>query len=458
MRLHRLSILVLPLVLAPPAPAQEPADTTVADTLPAGLAPDTTAQDTARARRDSLEAEIARELGLEAVPQDTARAARDTLEAEIARELGADTAAAAPPEPPYGGPGPQIGSQTLNPDISVIGDFLSDFSPERSTIEEGDRHQMREIELGLQAAVDPYFRGDFFVALKEGEIELEEGFLTTLGLPHGFQAKLGRFHLPFGKVNLTHRPELRTIEYPRVIQEFFGDDGLASAGLWASKIFSPLGFYQELIGGVGNDLGEGVRGGRGEEPEGEAGEELEGEDEEENDEGGDDLLDDLGDRLFLGHFKNSVDLTEAANLEVGLSAATGRDRPGEAGAERLTFYGINAIYRWRPAAAGLYKSVVLQAEAAWRDSEEETDFGAFVFGQYQIGRRWYVAGRYDYVRHPAEPDEKENGISAYLTLFPSEFSLFRLGYEHRLLELADDVDRLILQAVVVLGTHRPHPF
>jgi hypothetical protein len=102
---------------------------------------------------------------------------------------------------------------------------------------------------------------------------------------------------------------------------------------------------------------------------------------------------------------------------------------------------------------------VLQAEAGWRHTEAETVFGGFALAQYQIGRRWYLGARYDHVEHPeTEPRERENSISGYLTLFPSEFSLFRLAYEHRALELADDLDRMVVQAVVTLGPHRPHPF
>lgn len=432
-------VLALLVVAAATVHAQEPADSLVADSA-ARVRQDSVAADSAaRAERDSLAAEVARELGVDSVTAAAGPAA-------------ADSAVYGPPQPAARG-----APQSFNPDLSVIGDFLVDLSPDEPALEEGDRFLMREVELGFQATVDPYFRGDFFIALKEGEIELEEGYLTTLALPSGLQARAGRFHLPFGKVNLTHRPELHTIEYPRVVQVFFGDDGFATTGLWASKILAPLGFYQELIGVAGNDLGEGIG---AEEPAGEedAGDPGEDDDRDDGDDDGD-LLDDLGDRLFLGHLKNYVDLSEAANLEIGGSVATGEDRPGEADASRLTFWGIDAILRWRPPAAALYRSLILQGEAVWRDGPVATDFGAFLFGQWQVGRRWYVGARYDFVEHPEpEADESENALSGYLTYYPSEFSLFRLGYEHRALELEDDEDRVLVQATVTLGPHRPHPF
>ena len=105
---------------------------------------------------------------------------------------------------------------------------------------------MREVELALGANVDPYFRGDFILGVSDEEgISIEEGYLTTTSLPWQLQVRVGRFHLPFGKQNTTHRAELHTIEYPYVIQRFLGDHGGKGTGLVLSKIFSPFGFYQE---------------------------------------------------------------------------------------------------------------------------------------------------------------------------------------------------------------------
>ena len=132
-------------------------------------------------------------------------------------------------------------------------------------------------------------------------IEVEEGYVTTLAVPANLQARLGKFLLPFGKVNLTHRAELQMFDYPLVHREFFGEEGFSSTGVWGSWIGDPLGFYQELSivgaeGMVAHEHGEESHGGS--------------------------LADDLGDRLWLAHFKNSLDLTPASNLELGASWAT----------------------------------------------------------------------------------------------------------------------------------------
>lgn len=375
-----------------------------------------------------------------AAPSDTLPTLEE-LEARLMGELGeADSAA------PTAAAGP-VGS--LNPDLSVIADFLVDLSPDEATLEGGDRFQLRELEVGIQGAVDPYFRYDAFLGLHAGEIEVEEAYATTLSLPAGLQARLGKFLLPFGKVNLTHRAELSMFDYPLVVQEYFGEEGFSSTGVWGSTVGRPLGFYQELSVVAAN----GAEAGHGPEDE----EEEEPEDEEEPHGRG--LIDDLADRLWVAHLRNSIDVTEAANLELGGSWGTS---VGEEEHERVrtTLYGVDATWRWKPPARARYRSAMLQAEAVWRDEvdgELGTRMGAFLFGQWQLSRRWFVAGRVDRVQLPEEDATLRAGQVA-LRWFPTEFSQFRLVYERRDPDIGDPLDRVILQTTFALGPHRPHPY
>src|SRR5438045_6418608 len=62
-------------------------------------------------------------------------------------------------------------SKALNPDISVIGDFIS--SAGHNRVDPTPSFQMHESELGLQAVVDPYARADFFLSFGEEGVNLE---------------------------------------------------------------------------------------------------------------------------------------------------------------------------------------------------------------------------------------------------------------------------------------------
>ena len=380
------------------------------------------------------------------------RAAPDTtasleeIEARLLEELGAVDSATA--DSVAGAPTSAPEARSLNPDLSLITDFLVDLSPDEPTIEGDDRFQLREVEVGIQGSVDPYFRYDAFLAIHGGEIEVEEGYATTLGLPAGLQAKIGQFRLPFGKVNLTHRPELQTIDFPLLHQEFFGEEGLASAGVWLSAIGAPLGFFQEVSLAATNGAEQHAHT-----------EEHAGEEEipDEDPGTGKDLFDDLADRLWVAHLKNSWDLSPAANLEVGSSWATSAtDEPERV---RTSLYGLDAIWRWKPLAQAKYRSAVLQGEVAWRNvaGSGETHAGAFAFGQYQLSRRTYVGARYDYVDQPEDGASLQSG-QAILRVFPTEFSQLRLVYERQIPEEGDAVDRLLFQTTFALGPHRPHAY
>ncbi|MBI5439789.1 MAG: hypothetical protein HY900_01105, partial [Deltaproteobacteria bacterium] len=130
-----------------------------------------------------LVASLARAADLEerlrVLEKETA-AQRQTIE-----DLRRDLQAAQPPTPPQT-------SSLLNPNISAIGWFQAQGGRTPGDLDQHDAFELREVELGFQAVVDPYARADFFIAVNPEEgVDLEEGYLTLLALPLGFQAKLG---------------------------------------------------------------------------------------------------------------------------------------------------------------------------------------------------------------------------------------------------------------------------
>jgi hypothetical protein len=355
--------------------------------------------------------------------------------------------------------------QRLLPDISVVGDFVGDFSPDGSTQEGGERFAVREVEVAAQAAVDPYFRADVFLGISDAEgIAIEQAYLTTTSLPHGIEARIGRFLMPFGKQNTTHRHDLHTTEYPWVIQTFFGAEGLKGTGLYASRVFAPFGFYQELQATVVDGLGEPVEGLTTAEPINRR-------------------LDGLG---VSARLRNYVDLSQAANLELSFSALTGKlaravDLPDDAAvnalATRQTTLAADLTYRWRPLQQGLYRSVMLQAEVMHQINDDpgatvtlpdgttagflgprRSFTGGYAFGRYQVSQRTFLGVRYDWVQDPAGDGDALTAGSGYLEFFPSEFSKLSAAFERLMPAEGDAVNRILLQATFAIGPHKPHPF
>jgi hypothetical protein len=359
----------------------------------------------------------------------------------------------------------------LLPDISTIGEVIGDFTPDSSTQESGRRIDIREVELAIGAAVDPYFRADVILGLNDLErISIEESYITAVALPGGLQGRLGRFHMPIGKQNTTHRGELQTIEYPYVIQRFLSPDAGKGTGLWLSEIFSPFGFYEELqLTGVDHF---------GEDEEGLVTRETANK-----------RLSGLG---FSARLRNYIDITEATNIEISGSAATGRraqpitcgglascaDFEGTPGVNaRQSLAGADVTLRWKPLQQALYRSFILQAEWMRQLNERDPSLpivpgtsvayagpsrdydGVYVFARYQLAQRRFLGARFDWVQDLLYAGRTFRAASGYLQFFPTEFSKFVFEYEHTMPPAGEkSLNRFLFQSTFAVGPHRPHPF
>jgi hypothetical protein len=346
----------------------------------------------------------------------------------------------------------------LLPDISVVGDLIADLSPDGTTQEDGSRLGVREVELAVQAAVDPTFRADVFLGFSDAEgVHIEQAFMTATSLP--IEVRLGRFLTPFGKQNLLHRHDLHTIDHSLVVQRLLGEEGLKSTGLYLGQSLAPFGFFQELILTAAEGLAEHEH----------EGEELITEEP---------ISKDLGGLAYSARLRNYWDLSEAANLEISGSVLTGKvarelDIPsGEitAVALRQTTFGADVTFRWRPPAQGLYKSFILQSEFMMQQNDNvevavspapvqlDNFSGLYVFGRYQVGRRSYLGARFDTVEDPEFDGERTNAFSGIWQFYPSEFSKLVAKFERVSPKSFEAFNRFILQATFALGPHKPHPF
>jgi hypothetical protein len=407
-----------------------------------------------------------------------AKAVRDSI--ALMKELGA---AVADPTASGGASNVPVGPQSgptnprLLPDFSAVGDFVGDLSPQGTTQADKARFSVREVELAVQSVVDPYFRGDVFLGISDLEgISIEQAYLTTTALPNQFEARLGRFLLPFGKQNTTHRHDLHTIEYPYVIQRLLSDDGLKGTGVWVSRVFAPLGFYQELQVTAVDRLSPQVDTLVPLEP----------------------VNKSLGGLGFSARLRNYADISEAQNVELSFSAMTGkRAQPLSPVYAALLANGVNAVaarqstlgadltYRWRPLQQGLYESFILQGEVMHQMNERDPTLpllaplpcpstgcsfssayagptrdytGAYLFARYQTGQRTFLGARYDWVQDPERDGRTLDAGSVYLEWYPSEFSKLSAGYEAYRPSGETLVNRILVQATFSLGPHKPHPF
>ena len=331
--------------------------------------------------------------------------------------------------------------QSMNPNISIIGDFIGHFISEEGG-ELDDQFLFREVELGFSAAVDPYARADFFISLGqeedgEWEVGLEEGYVTFLSIPWGLQPRVGRFKSTFGKANPMHAHALPWVEYPLMIQNYFGDEGLAGDGVGVNWLVpNPWDKFIELSYEATNNDNVMFAG-------------------HESD-----------DLLHVVHLKDFFDLSDASTLELGLSYATAPNNDGHGGS-RTDVAGADLTFRWRPPRAGLYKSFLWQTEYMAASAElpqgEVDSWGLYSALDFQFARRWTAGARYDYSEMPYDSDLEEEAYSGFLTFMQSEFLYWRLAYRHterNFITLIDekDADEIFLQMNFGLGPHRAHKY
>jgi hypothetical protein len=337
-------------------------------------------------------------------------------------------------------------AKALNPDISVIGDFIAGAG--HNPLNPTPAFQMHESEVGLQAIVDPYARADFFISFGETGVNVEEGFITFTALPAGFVAKAGKMRAAFGKVNTLHNHVLPWVDRPLVNQNLVGgEDGINDAGLSVEHIIpAPKNWFLDFTGQTFRGDSADVY-----------------------------TSSNKNDLSVVGHLRGYRDLTDNSNLDLGVSYSRGHNLFGSAFITNL--YGVDATYHWKPLQRSIYKSFIARSEFIWRQQNQpsllacqtitcppntaagfQRAFGFYASGDFQFARRWFVGGRVDQSDRAFNSHLDDKGGSFVLTYWPSEFAQIRGQY--RFTRYADrfDAHEAFIQLQFALGAHGAHPF
>ncbi len=389
-------------------------------------------------------------------------------------------------EAPAGGSPRSLGgasalAKALNPDISMIGDFLGSVGgnspPPHAQQTQFRSLELHESELGVQAVVDPYARADFFLTFGEQGVSVEEGYITFTSLPVGLVARVGKMRAAFGKVNTMHNHVLPWADRPLVTDNLVGgEDGIDDAGFSVTRNFAgPKKIFLEATGQL-------FRG-----------------------DSGDPLAHPLfassgkSDVSTVEHLRGYRDITESTNLDLGVSFARGHSDLGNTllanpltgatvplnaaqafpGRNFITYlYGADATLRWKPLRRSIYHSFVARSEFIWNLRQQlnsllaggavpilaaqyapatKRSFGYYVSADYQLARRWFIGGRFDSSQRAVSPGI-DHGTSLVLTYWPSEFLQLRGQYRFTRYAEGINANELLTQVQFVLGAHGAHPF
>jgi hypothetical protein len=428
-----------------------------------------------------------------AVSPDEA-AEKKKLEEQLTVELqqnqaGSTNTAPAETASPYAGWSPsapltvaRAGSAYMNISFDVLMDVGGSTANDPSAfLQLGDHDpikngfSLRNAEIAVDGAVDPYFKGFGNIVLKldqnnETEIELEEAYLLSTSLPANLQVKAGQFFANFGRQNSQHPHQWAFVDAPIILTRAFGPDGLRSIAAQVSWL-APTPFFTELS--VGAFDGQGGTSFSFRNPGGDDGT---GPGRFMGRETIDRTLQGLDDVLYVTRLSSSFDVTDEQTLVAGISAALGPNDTGPS--TRTEVYGTDLYWKWKPSNAGAgFPFVSWQTEALYRrfeagadpaaalPAETLKDWGFYSQVLWGFKPRWVAGLRGEYANGndttpvPGEVFRGERTrVSPVVTFYPSEFSKIRLQYNYDHGAQFGDEHSVWLQMEFLLGAHGAHKF
>ena len=445
------------------------------------------------ARIDSLEAGLCPAEAGAAPSKPSGNARADSLAAtldrlnrrvEALRSLQcAPRAAGQPAAPQPAAPSPEIppartGGAYMNIGFVALTDFGWSTEPDVGSLQLGD-HDPRvrgftipNVELALDGAVDPYFKGFSNIVYKLDEngetgVELEEAYFLTTSLPGNLQIKGGQFFTEFGRQNPQHPHSWAFVDQPLVLNRMFGPDGLRSQGARVSWLV-PTSWYTEAMVSILNSAGGTTFSFRSDE----SSEIHGGVPAERGVRGAQDLL-------IVPRIATSIDLTDTQVLLLGVSAAFGPNNSG-AGA-KTQIYGADIYWKWKSSTAAQgFPFVSWQTEALYRrydaagrvsaDNPTITlppeilrDRGVYSQVLWGVKPRWVAGLRGEFASGDNAAFDSQLRtdrfrLSPNVTWYPTEFSKLRLQYNYDHREGIGSDHSVWLQFEFVLGAHASHKF
>jgi hypothetical protein len=269
--------------------------------------------------------------------------------------------------------------------------------------------------------------------------------------------KVGKMRAAFGKVNTLHNHVLPWVDRPLVTQNLVGgEDGIDDAGLSVSRILpAPKGIFMEGTAQVFRGDSENIY-----------------------------RANKRSDLSTVEHLRIYHDINDNTNIDLGGSWSRGRS-PFGPGWNQL--YGFDGTLRWKPLARSIYHSFVARTELIWARTVAggvffapqtpilRTPFGMYASAEYQLGRRWFIGGRYDNSQRvcglPTNPETttdcsaarfasllRDQGGAFTLTYWPSEFSQVRTQLRRVRYGEGLTANEVLFQFMFSMGAHGAHPF
>jgi hypothetical protein len=330
-----------------------------------------------------------------------------------------------------------------------------------------------ESELGISANVDHLFRGVLIASISpdSDSIGVEEGYIQTLGLSHGFTVKAGRSFSAIGYQNQIHAHAWDFTDAPLVMKAFLGgqlsEDGVQVKWVAPSELYLDLG--AEFARGRAFPATTPNKNGAGSVN---VFTHL-----------GGDIGASLAWQAGLSYYQTSPEDRGYDDPLNGISNSfTGRSR----------LWAASGVLKWAPNGNATGTNFKLQGEyfrrkedgdltfdpagAALTDGYTSNQSGWYLQGVYQFMPHWRAGYRYDELSSgttsiglvgsgaltpadfPILADYKPKRHTAMIDWSPSEFSRVRLQFARDYSRMGEPDNQIFLQYIVSLGAHGAHTF
>jgi hypothetical protein len=343
--------------------------------------------------------------------------------------------------------GAERSQQALNPEISVVGDFLAKarldapYSPYSTPL-------FRVAGIHFESDLDPFSHTKITVGAKPGGAEVGEAYIVWSGLVKSMSFTVGKIRQQFGVVNRWHVPSLDQVMFPLAMTTILGEEGLNQTGLSVDWMVPPLWAHS-------NELKLEVTGSDNKH-----------------------LFSGAGNHYIpcgLLHLNSYYDLTRNTYLEFGVTGLGGvnstyadeQTQRGVPGERRYTFCGgADLTVLWEPVDRRHYTHLVWRSEFYFARKEVLNNsvkidtieaYGAYSYLQKKWSERIETGMRFDYTT-PFRPDNSGLyllQITPYLTFWQSPWVKLRLEYHYGYDEdTEEDNHDIVLQMTWAAGPHK----
>ena len=329
-----------------------------------------------------------------------------------------------------------------NPDISAIGQVIGKYTDDSASgVAKKPTLELGEVELMLDAALNPYVNGAFVFSLSQESFEIEEAYASVIrGLPWNLGLKAGKYRLGFGRLNPTHPHAYPFISTPHIMDPGIakllpGTESFNDVAIQASSLI-PVGDNYSLL--ISGDLLQG----NSFHP---------------------DTTVNTADFGYLARIDNSFLIADNIPSSVGFSFTRGTSNPAARTKDVVVGTDVKTKLTLTPIIV-----MTVQGEYIYKFGDNADSLhvishdrrgGFYGFADAHFQNHYNAGVLYEQYQSPGNADNIDRGIKPFIGFnLLEESTILRLAYEYFMPHKGAANSTVELQFLFSMGPHKAHLF